>query len=203
MRASNEKWFVAVGLVAAIVLWYFVFATSFLGWFWARITLSSLVLALYAFIFGEGERFSFSFDTPLILKGIISGVILYVAFFLGFNILEPLVGEGARNVYVLGAETQQYVIIPILLLTSFCEEYFWRRYFQRTLTKYYGKSGLILASLGYTIIHVPTMNLPLIIAALIAGVYWGSIYEQTKSFDIVLWSHVVWTELIFVFLPLY
>lgn len=203
MGTSNEKVFVGIGFVAAFILWYFVFATSFLGGFWTRITLASLALALYALIFDKGEIFSsLSINATLILKGIISGSILYVAFFLGFNIFEPLLGEGARNVYVLGAEAQQYVIIPILLLTSFCEEYFWRRYLQGTLVKCYGKSGLLLSAMGYAIIHVPTMNLPLIIAALIAGIYWGQVYEQTGSFNIILWSHIVWTELIFVFLPL-
>jgi membrane protease YdiL (CAAX protease family) len=46
------------------------------------------------------------------------------------------------------------------------------------------------------------MNVPLIAAALIAGLFWGILYQRTGSLLLVIASHLVWTELIFVFLPL-
>ena len=50
--------------------------------------------------------------------------------------------------------------------------------------------------------HAPTMNAPLILAAFIAGLFWGIVYQRTGSLWLVVASHLAWTELIFVLLPL-
>ena len=50
-------------------------------------------------------------------------------------------------------------------------------------------------------IYLAIVFLPLA-GALIAGLFWGLLYEYTESFWVVVFSHIVWTELIFVFLPL-
>ncbi len=191
------------GLLSALALWYFVFETGYLGGFWARITLASIALSIYArTIGGDKLPMVLAFNQFSIMKGVLSGCMLYIAFFLGFNLFNPILRGGALTVYVLGGESQRFFIIPTLFLTSFCEEYFWRRYFQATLMRRFGKIGLPIASLAYAFIHIWTMNPPLILAALIAGFYWGIIYESTGSFEVILWSHIAWTELIFVFLPL-
>jgi len=111
METSNDKVFIIMGLVAATILWYFVFEMSYLSDFWTRITLASIAVAAYALVFGEGKAFSgISCSIPSIIKGILSGCLLYLIFLLGFNVLKPLLDEGAKNVYILGVEAQPHKI---------------------------------------------------------------------------------------------
>ena len=109
---------------------------------------------------------------------------------------------GAVNVYLFRSELPLVVPASLLLITSYCEEYFWRHYIQTALEDGKGLRAVILTSILYASIHIPTMNLPLVVAALIAGLFWGIIYKYTGSLWLVVFSHIAWTELIFVFLPL-
>jgi len=90
----------------------------------------------------------------------------------------------------------------LLLFTSFSEEYFWRSYVQKNFVYQYGKTGILITSALYALIHFSTLNIGLIAAAFIAGLVWGITYDQLDSLWVVVFSHLVWTELIFVFLPL-
>jgi membrane protease YdiL (CAAX protease family) len=57
------------------------------------------------------------------------------------------------------------------------------------------------AASAYALVHLPTMNLPLILTALIGGLVWGYIYEQTRTLWPTIISHVLFDLLIFVIAP--
>ena len=199
----NEKQTLVFGFCVAFILWDFVFVTNYFNNFWIRITIASIALAFYTKILGKITiNTILHFDLQKIMIGFLSSVVLFLAFYLGFNLFKSFLEEGAGSVYALSTGSNPITVSMILLLTSFCEEYFWRGYIQNILIKYYKLSGLLLTSLGYAFIHIPTLNVPLIIAALIAGLFWGVIYYRTGSFEIVVLSHIVWTELIFVIFPI-
>jgi membrane protease YdiL (CAAX protease family) len=142
------------------------------------------------------------FSLEKVLVGIISGVALYSLFFIGFSLFKPFVSDGAVNVYRFRSELSLTIPAVLLLITSFCEETFWRAYIQKNLFKLYGRLGIVITSILYALIHLPTFNYPLVFAALIAGSYWGLLYVYADSFWVVVFSHIAWTELIFVLLPL-
>lgn len=189
------------GIALSFSLWYVVFITNILWSFWYRVTLASIILMTYAYM-QKKDHLNLEFNAADILKGAISGLALYLLFYLGFNLFRPLVEGGATNVYVFRSELPLIVPASLLLITSFCEEYFWRYYIQREIVIKQGKYGIIITSLLYAAIHIPTLNLPLVMAALIAGLFWGIIYSKTGSLWLVVFSHIIWTELIFVFMPL-
>jgi len=169
---------VVVSVSLAFALWYIVFLTNILSSFWYRVTVASIILALYAGIFGSGVAGGdHDISVSEVLRGVISGGFLYAS--------SPL--------YVAGL---------LLIITSFCEEFFWRRYLQTVLVESHGGIGFTLSVLLYAFIHLPTGNLALVFAALIAGLFWGLLYDYTESFWVVVFSHIVWTELIFMLLPL-
>jgi membrane protease YdiL (CAAX protease family) len=197
---SNTRVF--IGIAIAFILWYFVFLTELMTSFWYRVTLASILLAIYAYGIGINRVQNTNVSVKEIIWGVISGVLLYALFFLGFNIFRHFVEGGALNVYTFRDEVPLVVPATFLVITSFCEEYFWRGYIQKNMVASRGRSGVIVTSLIYASIHLPTFNMPLVVAALIAGLIWGIIYEKTDSIWIVYFSHLVWTELIFVFLPL-
>jgi len=192
---------VITGVAAAFFLWYLVFLSDLFYSFWFRVTGASIILALYAYISDDDRTLTFP-PVSEILKGYFSGFLLYALFYIGFNLFRSLVVGGAADVYSFRTELPLIIPSSLLLVTSFCEEYFWRRFTQRKLIKTFGVKGIIIASILYASIHLPTLNLPLVFAALIAGLAWGLLYEYTDSFWIVVFSHIAWTELIFVFLPL-
>jgi uncharacterized membrane protein YbaN (DUF454 family) len=190
---------VILGIFFAFVLWYFVFLSNILLNFWYRVTSASILLMVYAYSSGRINR-GFSFKE--VIFGLFFGFLLYVLFYIGFNVFRPLVEVGAVNVYQLSADLPLIFPAVLLLITSFCEEYFWRYYIQRNLVIMFGVKGVLLTSLLYASIHIVTFNLPLVFAALIAGTIWGILYWYTDSIWTVIFSHIMWTELIFVFFPL-
>ncbi len=197
MRYPDRR--VVFGLVLSFLLWYFVFHVDFLTSFWYRVTLSSIILAVYAY---SDNGFPKSITVKEIGFGIGSGLLLYGFFLLGFTVFKPIVSGGAANVYVFRDELPLIIPAVLLLITSYCEEFFWRRYVQTSFSFFYGKTGIIITSILYASIHITTLNPSLVAAAFIAGLIWGIIYDYIDSFWVVVFSHIVWTELIFVFLPL-
>ena len=200
---ANEAKTVIAGIGLAFALWYVVFLTHILDSFWYRVTVASIILALYAAIFGGGVAGGdHEISVSVVLKGFVSGGLLYASFFVGYNVFRSLVESGASSVYLFRTDSPLYIAAVSLIITSVCEEFFWRRYLQTALVERHGGTGVSLSALMYAFIHLPTGNLALVFAALIAGLFWGLLYEYTKSFWVVVFSHIVWTELIFVFLPL-
>lgn len=203
MSDVSEAKNVVVGVSLAFALWYIVFLTHILGSFWYRVTVASIILALYAAILGRsvagGDQDA---SVSEALKGVVSGGFLYASFFVGYNVFRSSLESGASSVYLFRTDSPLYIAAVSLIITSFCEEFFWRRYLQTVLVESQGGTGFTLSVLLYAFIHLPTGNLALVFAALIAGLFWGLLYDYTESFWVVVFSHVVWTELIFVFLPL-
>jgi len=194
---------VVVSVSLAFALWYIVFLTNILSSFWYRVTVASIILALYVGIFGSGVAGGdHDISVSEVLRGVISGGFLYASFFVGYNVFRSSLESGARSVYLFRADSPLYVAGLLLIITSFCEEFFWRRYLQTVLVENHGGIGFTLSVLLYAFIHLPTGNLALVFAALIAGLFWGLLYDYTESFWVVVFSHIVWTELIFMLLPL-
>ena len=196
---------VLVGVVLSFALWSFTFLTGYMGSFWYRVTFSAILLALYASL-AERELISEAVGglrVGELAKGFGAGTLLYALFYVGYSVLRSFLEGGASNVYLFRLESPTIIIASSLVLTSFCEEYFWRAYVQRRLTASHGgTAGVLATTLAYSLIHAPTMNAPLILAASIAGLFWGLAYHRTGSLWLVVASHLAWTELIFVFLPL-
>jgi len=196
---------VLVGVALSLALWSFTFLTGYMGSFWTRVTFSAILLAVCASL-AERELISEAAESlraEELAKGLVAGALLYALFYLGYSVLRSFVEGGASNVYLFRLESPTAIIASSLILTSFCEEYFWRAYVQRRLTLKFGATtGVISTTLAYSLIHAPTMNAPLILAAAIAGLFWGLIYQRTGSLWLVVASHLAWTELIFVLLPL-
>lgn len=189
-----------IGISLSFILWYIVFLTDILSSFWYRVTVASIILAVYARV--NSSNTPLKLERKDIVWGVGSGLGLYGSFYIGFNVFRFLVEHGAVDVYLFRTELPLGVSALLLLVTSYCEEYFWRHYVQTAFEDKQGLGGVIITSILYASIHIPTMNLPLVAAALIAGLFWGILYKYTGSFWFVVFSHIAWTELIFVFLPL-
>lgn len=188
---------------AAFILFYVSFMVP-LGVFWVKIALSASILATMARLLVPFGRNSFKIHH--IFTGVGSAILLYFVFYTG-NIVLPLIlpgsGEGISNVYQMkGSFPIVAIALLLLFVTSPAEELFWRGFVQKTLALKWGKwSGYVLTTLLYSAVHIFTMNIPLILAALTAGAAWGLLYMFEKNVIPVIISHALWTVLVFLVFP--
>lgn len=194
----------AYSLVLAAALWFLTFIVRPLD-FWIMLTLSTLALMMIAITVNR-EPVKVQVDYRLLLLGVVSGVLLYAFFFAGFQVTRsnPVFSEGVGKVYDLRSSAYAPLIALLLIFPiGPGEEIYWRWLIQRRFTERMGGNmGLMLATAAYALVHLPTLNPPLILTALIGGFVWGYIYKLTGAVMPVVVSHVLFDLLIFVVAPL-
>jgi uncharacterized protein len=192
----------------AILLAFFCWAFTFgLPWgnFWIKIGLSVIIICLYTFLW---QRPHFRFRLYAAIIGIISAVVLYGIFFLG-NAWAPYFVPGAASqvggIYELGTGTNRFLIFLLLcFITGPGEEIFWRGFLQENLMKRVGDfRGFVLGTLIYAGVHIFSCNFVLIMAALVAGAFWGALYLWKRDLGMVIVSHSLWSAFIFAVFPIH
>jgi len=196
-----------LGIVAAFGLWYVIFVRPE-GVFWVKMALGSFILALASLAVMPRRARELLKPTPIdILLGIASSLLLWGIFWAGRQLLTAVLpgsADAIRSVYALRSEAAPWVIALLLLvLTGPAEEIFWRGLVQRVLAGRLGAvPGIAVASVVYSAVHVWTRNGPLVLAALVAGAFWGSFFVWRRSLVAPIVSHALWGVEVFVFLPL-
>ena len=142
----------------------------------------------------------------LVAYGVLSAVLLYGFFYLGFQVTRSntMFGEGVSRIYELRS-SQPTMMIGLMLVFPIGpgEEIYWRGLIQRRFAEKFGpRSSYLTATLAYALVHLPTLNYPLILTAFIGGLVWGYIYKATGNLAPAVVSHVIWDLLIFVIAPL-
>lgn len=200
----DEFTLAASSLVLATVLWVLVFLIRPLD-FWVMLSLSTIILLAISILVNRTKP-SFPARPHLAITGIVVGFLLYALFYVGFFLTRsnPIIGPGVGQVYTLRSTTP---ILLIALLTIFpiapSEEFYWRGLIQRRFVERLGPwPGFLIASAAYSLVHLPTLNPPLILTALIGGLVWGFLYKRTGSLLPGIVSHITFDLLIFVVLPL-
>lgn len=194
-------------ILLAAIFWFVMFF-PYLGLscnFWAMMTVASLTLTTLAIVFGGWPQLRF--DWRDLLFGVGIAVVLWGVFWLGdkcsqwlFDFARPEVDM----IYGIKSDTSPTLIgLLLLLIIGPGEEIFWRGYVQRNLSERFSPNvGFILATAAYTLIHVPSLNFMLIMAALVCGIAWGGLYRLfPKHFTAIVVSHALWDAVAFVWFP--
>jgi len=178
------------------------------GWaggnFWVKIGLSVLAVFSYS-LFWQKPRINPGFSSFLL--GLFSAGVLYFVFFLGHH-LAPYILPAAKaqvgGIYFLGEGTSKVLIFLLLFfITGPGEEIFWRGFLQNRLMKNWGDfQGFLMGTLIYAGVHVFSLNLMLILAALVAGAFWGLLYLWKRDLWVQIISHSFWSAVIFVVAPI-
>jgi uncharacterized protein len=191
-------------VLLAFACWAFTFGIAW-GNFWTKIGLSVIVICLYSLIWRKPQ---IRFTLGNILGGILSAAVLYGLFVLG-NLLAPYIIPGAGGqvggIYDLGTGTDRVLIFLLLcFITGPGEEIFWRGFLQENLARRYGHlPGYVLGTLIYGGVHLFSMNVILILAALVAGAFWGILYLWKRDLGLVIVSHSLWSAFIFAVFPVH
>lgn len=138
--------------------------------------------------------------------GLLSAAVLYLVFFVGnylIRLILEFAGRDISNVYAFKGDASSLRIgILMLLIIGPGEELFWRAYMQGNFSRRFGKiNGFLLATAFYSLIHVATGNLVLILAALVGGIFWGWMYMKFRSVTMNILSHIIWDIAVFLVFP--
>lgn len=163
-----------------------------------------MVVCLYSFVW---QRPRISFQLRSFFLGVISAAVLYLIFLIG-NKMAPYILTGGKaqvgGIYSLGAGTNRNLIFLILFfITGPGEEIFWRGFLQDRLMEKWGTfSGYTATTALYGGVHLFSGNLMLILAALVAGAFWGFLYLWKKDLLLQITSHSFWSAVIFAVAPI-
>jgi hypothetical protein len=191
------------GVFLAFACWGFTF-----GWpagnFWVKIGLAVLCVSAYALSL---QRPAVQVRLGSFVLGVLSAAALYLIFFIG-NALAPYVVREAHaqvgGIYGLGAGTESvFVLLLLLFVTGPGEEIFWRGFLQsRMMARFGDVPGYLAATALYAGVHIFSRNLVLILAALVAGAFWGALYLWRRDLTLVMVSHSLWSAVIFAVAPI-
>lgn len=197
------------GIVAA-VFWFVIFSPWTAGWmnFWAQMMLATGLLAGSAVYLNQEQYASISrFRIMQAVLGVLSAAVLYGIFFLGnwfSTAILDFASSQVANIYANKAQAPPALIATVLVIwIGPAEEIFWRGYIQKSLANRWGSwKGYILASLIYALVHIWSFNFMLIMAALVAGLFWGLLFVRTGSLWPGIISHALWDIAIFILWPI-
>jgi len=193
-------------LLLAVFFWFVTFSLQWFN-FWLSMCIAVSILTALALQLG-GSPFSRSdWNARAVFSGVAAAAALYAIFWLG-NSLSQVLFQFAKpqiaSIYGIRTQGEAVVMALILLfITSPGEEIFWRGFVQRRLVQHFGaRSGWLLASAVYAAVHIASGNFMLTMAALIAGLFWGWLYQREQNLVPCIVSHALWTVTIFIWLPI-
>lgn len=196
---------IAFSVFFATILWFVIFVVKPAN-FWFAMSCGIFLLIVTVFLF-DREVFKLGkLKLRYLGIGVGSAVVLYGVFYIGNYLAAfviPAKDSLIHNVYMNKAGTNPAIIITcLLLIIGPGEELFWRGYIQKSLSIKFGSKSIFIAALLYTAVHVVTLNLMLIMASLVCGLFWGALFYKEKSLYPVIISHALWDITIFLLLPL-
>lgn len=199
--------FLLSSILLAAIFWFLMFF-PYLGLninFWMMMTAASLTLSLLAIYFGGKPDLTFSWRE--LLSGLGIAVVLWFVFWTGDKLSQLLFDFARPQVDLIygikGGTSPTQISLLLLCIIGPGEEIFWRGYVQRRLsTRWSPNTGFLLATAAYTLIHIPSLNFMLVMAALVCGVIWGGLFRLfPRRFTAIVVSHALWDAAAFVWFP--
>jgi len=178
------------------------------GNFWIKITTTVCVLCAGSFTVAGFPIRRTQHLLREIMIGLVAAVVLYGIFWLGDFLAASLFGFAPKQVEAIYAIKQlghPWLVAGVLLMvTSPGEELFWRGYVLREAMKRWGAWRGFLAGAGiYGAVHIPSCNLMLVMAALVAGTFWCALYQWRKGdLTACIVSHALWTVSVILVFPI-
>jgi membrane protease YdiL (CAAX protease family) len=199
-----------IAIVAAFVLWFVMFSPLTAGNlnFWLTMSLSAVVLTVMALAMrGRQIIGSLHFSWRDLALGVGSAAVLWGVFWLGnyfSNLLFDFAQGQVAGVYAMKTGENQLVIALLLLFViGPAEEIFWHGLVQSELTKKIPSPWVIVVTtLIYSLVHLPSLNFLLIMAAFVCGLFWSAIYYYNRNLLTVIVSHALWDVSVFVLFPI-
>jgi uncharacterized protein len=192
---------IIIGLILAHLFMYITFQDKAI--FWYMFTATMLILISYAILHekidDEASFIAYS------VYGLLSGVILYALFWTGnalINVFHLPFDQEISRLYNRFSPNQIWHYIVLLLFIVPGEELFWRGFIQKRLSKYTGTTySILIAAVLYASVQIYSGTFIHLIAALMAGIFWGALYTWKKSMPLIIISHLIFDLFLFILFP--
>jgi uncharacterized protein len=192
-------------LALPILLWPIVFL-GFPNLFVYAMSVATLILAIFTLVMHK-ELIQWKKTkkyVPIILSGLMGAAILYFVFVAG----AYLAGYFGLFSYVqlvysmIYAQASKVVIFLLLALIGICEEIYWRGGVQAFAKKsrLFKNMPWLGTTIYYSLVHIPTLNPILVLAAFFVGLVTSLIADRYGIFGSMI-AHIAWIECIIIFLP--
>ncbi|MED3652486.1 type II CAAX endopeptidase family protein [Heyndrickxia sporothermodurans] len=203
MKRSAADIKLILGILLAHVLLYITFHDKSI--FWYIYTAVSLLLISYSIV---NEKTDDDVSTKKYLfKGIISGIGLYLVFWIGdwfFSIVSSYLENKVIKTYDLLSPKWVWHYFVLVFIMAPGEEIFWRGFIQKRLMKQIqGWIPVLITAILNASVFIYSGNIVLMFAALVGGIVWGTLYYKFKSIPLVVISHLIFDLLLIVVLPLH
>ena len=204
MKQTDKRFWLFIVLAAAGFAWVF---GCPVGNFWVKITVTVCVLCASSFMVAgvPWRRAEVTLRETLI--GVAAAVVLYVIFWLGDFCAAAVFGFAPRQVeaiYAIRELGNPWLVGAVLLLvTSPGEELFWRGFVMRQAVARWGRNAGFAVGAGlYGAVHLFSGNFMLVMAALVAGLFWCTLYRWRGNLTACVVSHALWTIGVFLLFPI-
>lgn len=200
---------VAMAMIVAAVLWFVMFSpwTAPHVNFWYMMTFSALSLTTLSTLWCREWTHDITLSGRNLLVGLAVAFVLWWVFWTGDKVSQLIFGFARGQVDMIyamkGGTSPALIAVLLLLIIGPAEEIFWRGFIQRRMMARWGSNvGFIAATACYTLVHLPSLNFMLIVAAGVVGGCWGLIYRFfPRSLTALIISHAVWDACAFVLFP--
>lgn len=201
--------FILAGVFLFVPLFVYRGIGPFDFWWWISFNLVLLIGAAFYFDkeYREQIKSLFSGEGAFnVFMGIASALLLFAVFMTGNAVSRALfdfAGTGIDSVYNFKGEASHLRIAMLMLfIIGPGEELLWRGFFQKRFEDRLGPwKGYVIASFFYAAVHVATLNIMLILAALTCGLFWGFLYMRYRSLLMICLSHTLWDIAVFILFP--
>lgn len=209
-RNQNIGFLLPAALIAAAVLWFFMFSPWTKGCvnFWLMMSASGVILSLFAFRGRRKWNDEIRFSSATVVEALLIAVALWAVFWVGDKVAAWMFSFSRAQIAAIYSlkegEPALTVGLVLLFLIGPAEEIFWRGYVQHALSLRFGRDGgFIIATFCYTMVHVWSFNLMLLLSAMVVGGVWGLLYRffPNRLCSIII-SHALWDCAVFVIFPI-
>lgn len=203
MQNKKQTITLLLALVFIYSMMFFTFYEKAIFWYLYAFTL--LVGIAIALIAGKFEDRIPTWQ--YLLYGIGYGTITYGFVKFGYFILPYIDKTIAKEVpsflNIYGPQNIFHYLMLIFII-AVGEEMFWRGYVQQQLKSYTSPTwAVIITALLFSLSLAISGFIPGAIAAIVAGLLWGALYEWKKSLPLIIVAHIVFVLLLFLVLPLF
>ena len=197
-------------LISATALWTVMFSPPTAPHinFWWMMTASAITLTALSTCFRPHLWKELHWTSSNILTGIATAAALWGIFWIG-NELSAWMFDFARpkvdTIYGMKEGESPWILTALMLLIiGPAEEIYWRGYVQHELSaRWNANIGYIITTTIYALVHAGACNFMLLMAALVAGAFWGLLYRffPDRLAALVL-SHALWDCAVFIWWPI-
>lgn len=202
MKNPKQIFLLLLALVFIYSMMFYTFHEKAIFWYLYTFTLLvGIAIALVS------SKFEDQLSTwKYLIFGIGYGTIIYGFVKLGALILgfinADFTNDLANFLEVYGPNNIFHYLMLIFII-AIGEEMFWRGYVQQQLKRFISPMwAVIVTTLLFSLSIAISGFIPGALAAIVAGLIWGTLYEWKKSLPLIIVSHVVFVLLLFLVLPL-